>query len=86
MGKKQTEEHPKPAQYYNDNGIYTDDPTPADRNLVMIAQYEVVGLLQHLEDLRPSFSRDVYARVFTDVMALSVTLDDYQDSWDGIER
>ena len=72
---------PQPVQYYDENEIWTLDPTSTDKDVYDIFASDVVKLVQALDEHEPLMSRDVYARLFAALLELSRILGEYEDSW-----
>ena len=74
---------PKPLAYYEDEGIWTDDPTPADFNTVIILMWASGSMLKLIQDMEDRLSPDVYARLFCQTYSLFSAIGQYQDIWSG---
>ncbi len=75
------EHEPQPAAYYDQNGIWTLDPTIADHQVCDAFAEGVSDLVQLLDDNKPMLSRDVYARLFASLLTMSRLLGEYEDRW-----
>jgi hypothetical protein len=75
------DDEPKPAQYYDDRMIWTQDPTSTDKDVYDVFATDIVRLVKVLDENEPLMSRDVYARLFASLLDLSRVLGEYEDSW-----
>ena len=72
---------PQPVQYYDENDIWTLDPTSTDKDVHDIFASDVVKLVQVLDEHEPLMSRDVYARLFASLLELSRVFGEYEENW-----
>ncbi len=79
-----TENEPKPASYYDEQDIWTLDPTAADAVVHDRFASSIVELVNVLDDNKPMMSRDVYARLFASLLGMSRLLGQYEENW-GLE-
>ncbi|WP_170553092.1 hypothetical protein [Ruegeria profundi] len=75
------EKDPVPPIYYDAHDIWTNEPTAADKHVYEAFASSVVNLVQVLDDYKTMMSPDVYARLFSSLLALSRLLGEYEDSW-----